>query len=49
MCHKPRHTKACDIKHNKKERKDLGDMGIILKWFTENKMGGCGLDLPGLG
>ena len=24
-------------------------MGIILKWFTENKMGGCGLDLPGLG
>jgi hypothetical protein len=31
------------------ERNDLGDTGIILKWITKNKIGRCGLDLPGLG
>jgi len=41
MYNKRRFTKACDIKHNTKERNDLGDMGIILKWITKNKMGGC--------
>jgi hypothetical protein len=46
MYHKIRFTKACDIKHNTKERNDLGDMGIILKWTTKNKMGGHELDLP---
>jgi len=49
MYHKPRFTKACDIKHNTNERNYLGDMGIILKWITRNETGGCGLDLPGLG
>jgi len=49
MYHKPRFTKACDIKHNTNERNDLGVVEIILKWITKNKMGGCELDLPGLG
>jgi hypothetical protein len=47
MYHKTRFTKSYDIKHTTKERSDLGDMGIILKWITKNKMGRCGLDLPG--
>jgi len=49
MYHKPRFTKTCDINHKTNERNDLGDMGIILKWITKNKMGGCELDLSCLG